>query len=161
MLQGERIRKIRNSYDMSMESFGRKIGVTKATISNIENGHRNPSEQMILSICREFGVKESWLRDGEGEPFEKASDDLVDQLAKKYGLSAADCIAVRRFMMADAKTRKAILDYMSSVADDLMKLQDVDQESAVRDREWYHRELDRELDDEKRAEESGSDSSAS
>ena len=34
-----------------------------------ESGARGISEAAILSICREFGVNEIWLRTGEGEPF--------------------------------------------------------------------------------------------
>lgn len=41
MNQGEKIREIRKYYKLTMEQFGEKIGVTKSTISNIENGNRN------------------------------------------------------------------------------------------------------------------------
>lgn len=34
-----------------------------------ESGARGISEAAILSICREFGVNEVWLRTGEGDPF--------------------------------------------------------------------------------------------
>ncbi len=52
-----------------MEVFGSKLGVTKVAISNIENGNRNVTDQMRKSICREFNVNESWLREGTGEMF--------------------------------------------------------------------------------------------
>ena len=54
MTQGERIRELRKTLKMTMEQFGEKIGVTKSTISNIENGNRNATEHMVKSICREF-----------------------------------------------------------------------------------------------------------
>ena len=38
-------------------------------MSNLENGHRNLTEQMTKSICREFNVSDEWLRTGEGEMF--------------------------------------------------------------------------------------------
>ena len=44
MTQGERIRELRKTLKMTMEQFGEKIGVTKSTISNIENGNRNATE---------------------------------------------------------------------------------------------------------------------
>ena len=56
---------------MTLEKFGKSLGVGKTAISNIENNNRNLTEQMILSICREFNVNEEWLRTGEGEPFRK------------------------------------------------------------------------------------------
>lgn len=67
----ERIKSIRkhNTIDMSQEDFGARLGVTGAAISRIEAGTRNPTEQIILSICREFDVNETWLRTGKGKMF--------------------------------------------------------------------------------------------
>lgn len=69
MTQGERIKEVRKSLGLTLEKFGEKIGVTKVAISNLENGHRNLTEQMAKSVCREYNVNETWLRTGEGEMF--------------------------------------------------------------------------------------------
>lgn len=63
---GERIRHLRkDDLLLTMEKFGERIGITTASLSNIENGKTNPSDQTIRSICREFGVNELWLRYGD------------------------------------------------------------------------------------------------
>lgn len=80
MSQGERVREIRKVLNMTMEQFGEKIGVTKATISNIENGNRNATEHMTKSICREFNVSYSWLTDGDGEMFLESDDDILETI---------------------------------------------------------------------------------
>ena len=64
-----RIKELRKSLGLTGADFGDKIGITKASVSKLEGGVTNPSEQTIRSICREFGVNEVWLRTGEGEPF--------------------------------------------------------------------------------------------
>ena len=69
MTQGERVRELRKHFELTLEKFGKTLGVGKTAISNIENGNRNLTEQMIVSICREYGVSEKWLRDGEGDMF--------------------------------------------------------------------------------------------
>lgn len=69
MTQGERIRKIRKSKKLTMDQFGDNIGVTKSTISNIENGNRNATNQMIKSICREYRVDHLWLTQGIGDMY--------------------------------------------------------------------------------------------
>lgn len=69
MTQGERVRELRKFLDLTLEKFGKTLGVGKTAISNIENGNRNLTEQMIVSICREYGVSEDWLRTGEGDMF--------------------------------------------------------------------------------------------
>lgn len=73
----ERIKAIRKHQlvNLSQEAFGQRIGITKAAISKIESGSANPSEQTLLSICREFNVNEDWLRTGSGEMFNKMSED--------------------------------------------------------------------------------------
>lgn len=75
MTINDRVRLVRKSdkVHLTMESFGDRLGVKKAAISKIENGNNSVSETIIKSICREFGVSEIWLRDGEGEMFQEKS----------------------------------------------------------------------------------------
>lgn len=85
----ERIKQVRKDFKLTQVEFGEKIGVKGNTITNYENGLRNPTDAVILSICREFSVNEHWLRTGEGEPYIKGSDDelaeLVGRLYKDKG----------------------------------------------------------------------------
>lgn len=71
----ERIKELRKTLGLTLESFGDKVGVGKSTISRIENGTNGLTEQMILSICREFNVNEEWLRTGTGEMFKDMTLD--------------------------------------------------------------------------------------
>ena len=67
---GERVRHLRKvSLNLTLEKFGERIGITAASLSAIENGKSNPSDQTIRSICREFRVREEWLRTGEEPMF--------------------------------------------------------------------------------------------
>ena len=68
----ERIKELRRTLGLTLERFGAAIGVKKASVSRWENG--DPvTERMIKSICREFDVREEWLRTGEGEMFKELS----------------------------------------------------------------------------------------
>lgn len=67
MTAGERVKQIRKDNGLTLEKFGEKVGVTKQTISRIENGINSLTDQMVISICREFDINEEWLRAGEGE----------------------------------------------------------------------------------------------
>lgn len=84
---------------MTMEQFGEKIGVSKATISNIENGNRNATEHMVKSICREFHADYLWLRTGEGEMFFE-DDEVSDTLDRiEEALEGESEFAKRVFKM--------------------------------------------------------------
>ena len=73
MTQGERVKELRKALNFTLDKFGGKLGVQKAAISKIEKGENNLTEQMLLSICREFNVNEEWLRNGTGEMFAEVS----------------------------------------------------------------------------------------
>ena len=62
-----RIKELRKSLGLNQTEFGDKIGVTTSAISGYELGTRAPSDAIIKSICREYGVSETWLRTGAGE----------------------------------------------------------------------------------------------
>lgn len=76
----DRIKQIRNLANLTQTEFAEKIGLTKNYISLVENGQRAPSDRTINDICREFGVNETWLREGVGEPF--ASKTRADEVAE-------------------------------------------------------------------------------
>ena len=69
MTIGKRVRELRIEKGMTMDAFGESMGIKRPSLSNIENGRNGISDRTILSICREYGVSEEWLRDGIGEMF--------------------------------------------------------------------------------------------
>lgn len=73
----ERIKELRKTLGLTLEKFGERVGVTKVTISRIENNVNSVTDQMFKSICREFNVNEEWLRDGSGEMFIIPEDETA------------------------------------------------------------------------------------
>ena len=69
MIMQERIKEVRKSISLTQAEFGERIGVKGNTVTGYETGIRSPSDAIIVSICREFGVNEEWLRTGKGEMF--------------------------------------------------------------------------------------------
>lgn len=62
-----RIAKLRKDREWTQDEFAEKMGISKNYVSLIENGKKIPSDRLISDICREFNVKEKWLRTGKGE----------------------------------------------------------------------------------------------
>lgn len=77
------MKELRKFLGFSGEKFGERIGLKKSAISKIELGTVNLTDQVIISICREFGVSEQWLRTGEGEMLVPVTTD--DEFARIAG----------------------------------------------------------------------------
>ena len=71
----ERIKLLRKELNLSQELFGKKIGITKSSVSLLESGKNSPSEQTVKLICREFNVNKEWLETGKGEMFVKIPEE--------------------------------------------------------------------------------------
>ena len=118
----ERIAELRKkSLKLSMEEFGKRIGISKSAVNQIEKGVNNPSEQTISLICREFNVNEPWLRIGEGEPFQKRTRN--QELAEFLNdvMEDADDSFKKRFITALSKLNNSDWEILKKIADELSK----------------------------------------
>jgi len=102
----ERLKAIRKALGLNQVEFGARIGVTPGAISRLEVGSNNLTDQTIVSVCREFGINESWLRTGEGEMRATTEDALILQLTEKYGLAAIDRIWMKIWLNLPVSKKK-------------------------------------------------------
>lgn len=102
MTIGERIKKVRQEKSLTQQHFGERIGLKRNSLALIETG-RNPSEQTIISICREFNVNETWLRTGEGEMYLPEREELI---LDDSSLSELERSLIRSYIKAPAELRK-------------------------------------------------------
>lgn len=101
-----RIKEIRKNFKLSQDSFGKRLGITGASVSRIESGDREPSDQTILSICREFGVSRLWLEHGEGPMLSPQSDN--------------DISIITRAMEGQSEAKKRLIRLIAEMPDDLL-----------------------------------------
>lgn len=104
MTQNERVKEIRKTLGLTLEKFGERIGVTRGSMSNIENGNRNLTEQMTKSICREFSVDYMWLTTGDEEMFIDTDDDFIER--------------IDRIMAGEDEARKNLFKFMLELSDE-------------------------------------------
>lgn len=98
-----KVQQIRKAVDLTQDEFAKRLGVTGASISRIESGDRSLTEQMALSICREFNVSHAWLVDGIGNMF--LDDDM------------ATTAAFDRIMAGENETAKAVFKAFAKLDD--------------------------------------------
>lgn len=73
-----RIEEVRKREGLTQEQFAEKINLSRNYLWMLENGSRVPSDRTIKDICDKFGIREEWLRTGEGEMFvQDAQSDKV------------------------------------------------------------------------------------
>lgn len=93
----KRLRELRKSLKLTQQEFGSKIGLSNASIGNIENGIINLTDRNVSLICSTYNVNEDWLRNGNGEMFNPMTED--EEFAYLVGaLLAEDCDHKKKFI---------------------------------------------------------------
>ncbi len=115
MTQGERVKSVRKEVELTLEKFGEKLGVGKTAISKIEKGENKLTEQMILSICREFRVNYYWLTKGEEPMFVGTPANVVDEIAEDYNLDEFDKKIIEKYLELSEDQRCVIKTYLKSI----------------------------------------------
>ena len=102
----QRLKLLRKQFNLNQSDFALRIGVSQSAVAAWESGIRNPIDAIVQSICREFGVSESWLRTGEGTMFVPQTPDA--QIAAY----------VARTLKGNNEFKKAVLALLLSRSDE-------------------------------------------
>lgn len=107
----DRVKELRKKLGFTLEKFGDKLGVTKQTISRIENGVNNLTDQMFTAICNVNWdgkyVNADWLRTGEGEMFKEDAGDELQFLAEKYNMSDMEYAFLKEYFKLPQSRRES------------------------------------------------------
>lgn len=116
----EQLKKLRKHLDMTQQAFADKIGMKQNTIAQYEMGRTTPSDAIVFSICREFGVNENWLRTGDGEmfadvPVEDEYFKAATQISKSGDKFAMQ--AIIEYWKLDDVSKQVLRDYIYRIAE--------------------------------------------
>lgn len=121
----DRIKKIRIDNKLSMEKFGEKIGITKASVSRIESGENNPSDQTIILICKEFGINKEWLLTGKGDMYDVPEDEVAtvvsDLLEENNPFYDIIISIMKSYKKLDDKSQAALNALIQELLDNMKK----------------------------------------
>ncbi len=112
----DRIQTLIASLGIRKVDFATNLNITQAFVSQICSGARNPSDRTISDICRIYGVREHWLRTGEGDMMEPLERD--QEIARILGriLSADSPSVKRRFINVLCKASEEELEAIERFA---------------------------------------------
>ena len=57
----QRLKELRHVTELSQDMFGKRIGLRRQDINNIEAGRRVPGLTVLYRICREYHVSMNWI----------------------------------------------------------------------------------------------------
>ena len=112
----ERMREARTALKLSQEEFGRRIGLSKFAISNYENNKQPITERSISNVCREYGVREEWLRNGVGDMFTSEYSSAIARIVKDYRLDDIDAAILETYVRLPVSSRAVLKSFILSVA---------------------------------------------
>lgn len=107
---GERIKIIRKNAKLSQELFAVRLSVTRNIIAKYETNLVEPTEIFIKYLCSEFGVREQWIKTGEGDIYEPSKMD--DVFSEKLGA----------ILMTENEIIKEIVTKASNLDDDYLNM---------------------------------------
>ncbi|EMB22888.1 helix-turn-helix domain-containing protein [Treponema denticola] len=73
ILFSERIRQIREVFNLSQSDFAKKINISQSAVSEFENNTREPSKAFIIAV-QKLGISIDWFFSGEGNIFTKTAE---------------------------------------------------------------------------------------
>ncbi len=113
----KRVEEVRKAYNLSMEKFGSRIGITRSSVNSIEKGVNNPSEQTIKLICKEFNIDYLWLTEGIGDDmFTEIPETLLDNIALEYKLTDEYKAILKAFLEVPDENKPIIQNFFLSIA---------------------------------------------
>ena len=115
MTPNERLRVVRTELNLSQYEMGKRLGVTRGALCKIELGDRALTEQMALSICREFRVNYYWLTQGEEPMLVGTPANVVEEIAEDYDLDEYDKKIIEKYLELSEEQRRTIKNYLKSI----------------------------------------------
>lgn len=121
MTINERIKRVRSDTNMTLVEFGKKIGLTKSTVSRMEQNGYAVVPQNVQLICTAFNVSEKWLTEGKGDMYTSNEEAILEKLADMYDLSESQLVFAKQWLQLPAATKDSVVDYIVSVASALQE----------------------------------------
>lgn len=122
-----RTKELRKSLGLTQQEFADRLKITRGAVSNWDLGHSVPSDAAVSLICREFNVREAWLRDGTGEMLEQLTED--EDRARFFGGLSKESASPEVLAFIDAlrkssdSTIRAALEFVCNVYESYNALQ--------------------------------------
>lgn len=117
----ERIKEIRKYYQLNQDDFGKKLGITRSVVVNIELGRAPIKNLLIDHVCDIYSINKEWLLYGAGEMLKSTEQNLLNDLVKEFDLDEDELSIIKSYINLPKIQRKnfvSILKAMVSPSDE-------------------------------------------
>ena len=116
-----RVKAVRLALGLSQDEFGKKLGLTRGAITNIELNKVDVKPNFADLLCSIFNVNGLWLRAGEGEMFLELS--RADEIAAYVGRVLKDESAFyqQKLLLFLSRLSPEMLAELEKVADEILE----------------------------------------
>lgn len=111
MTINERIKFLRKEKGLTQKTLASTLGITQSGVSFLEQEGSSVSDQTIKLICTVFGVREEWLRTGEGEMYNQGELFSLDRFVAERGATELELAIVKAYFELDPAIRQAVLEH--------------------------------------------------
>jgi len=91
---GVRVRNIRKALKLKQKEFVKKLHISDASLSDIENGKHNPNFDFLVNLAQEFNVNLDYVFFGKGEMFVDHTLSMSGRI-EEFAVNVTD---VRKFL---------------------------------------------------------------
>jgi len=119
---GEKVKSLRKQSNMSLRELAQNTGLSKTTLSDLENGTKNPSLDTVEKIATAFGLTSADLLQKTDNPEDLVSSAKNSSSELLAGLSKSGDLIKVLYRAKDAP--KETMDQMAIFLDTLLKTQE-------------------------------------
>ncbi|OAO79855.1 helix-turn-helix domain-containing protein [Anoxybacillus flavithermus] len=120
---GDRLKRLRLEKKLTQEELGKKINVTKVSISGYENGNRTPDTETLQKLADFFNVTTDYLLGRTDDPNPPGNDNeelgtlaRINQLIKEYGIEQMGFFDIEKWKHLTEDEIREIIQHFEWVA---------------------------------------------
>lgn len=132
---GERIGELIESLGIKKVRFAERLKIDQSYVTQLTTGKRNPSDRTISDICREFNVREEWLRNGNGKMFIDFTDDEFSKAAATLSNDAFVRSLIVEYWKLDEDNKQLFRNFIHKLSENMKEQEHSEKEKTVEELE--------------------------
>ena len=124
---GEKIKRIRNSKNLTQQSFAELLNTSVSFVSEIERGIKKPGYNFLLSLKNVFNINLNWLFIGKGDLFTEELTPINSELLKNIIEKVEEISVRKKLSLQPPKKAQLIVFLFEELLENETKIQNLEE----------------------------------